>query len=133
MMFSRKYCRPELAALLCVLALPCLAAAQELEQPVGLITTSKGAKFRRSNTELALTAKAGDILFAGDAVLSEGGTAMFLYCPDKSLQTLTGSGEVVLDKKQLKVKSGQLTDRKQQPVCLLPAVEREAAASEKHL
>src|SRR5689334_4440600 len=122
MMFRRVSGRRQAEVVLCVFVLAVGAASQELEQPVGLITASKDVKLRRLNTELPLTAKVGDILFAGDELIASGGTATFLYCPDKSSQTLGGSGEVVLDRKQLKVKSGQLSDRKQQTTCLLPAL-----------
>src|ERR671927_159851 len=98
MMFARDFLRHGLVATACVLALSYTAAGQELEEPVGLITAAKGAKLRRFNTELALTAKPGDILFAGDAVLSEGGTATFLYCPEKISGTLSRSSEVVLER-----------------------------------
>src|ERR1700754_905338 len=126
-MMFRRICGPgTAAAVLAVLSVPFAATAQELEQPVGLVTGSKGAKLRRFNTELPLTAKSGDILFPGDALIADGGTATFLFCPEKSSQTLSGSGDVLLERKQLKVKSGQLTDRKQQNFCMLPALERDS-------
>src|SRR6476620_6271480 len=130
MMFGRICCPRTAAAILIVLSVPFVAAAQELEQPVGLVTGSKGAKLRRLNTELPLTAKAGDIMFPGDAVVADGGTATFLFCPEKTSQILSGTGEVLLDRKQLKVKSGQLTDRKQQNICILPSLERDSSAGQ---
>src|SRR5947209_14858662 len=100
MMFRRICCPSAAAAVLIVLSVPVVAAGQELEQPVGLVTGSRGAKLRRLNTELPLTVKAGDILFPGDAVIADGGTATFLFCPEKSSQTLSGSGKVLVERKQ---------------------------------
>jgi len=45
-------------------------------------------KVLRANTETPLAARAGDILFSGDAVEAIGAPANFLYCPAKSSQTL---------------------------------------------
>src|SRR3954453_16785920 len=132
MMFGRICCPTTAAAVLVAVSVPFVATAEELEQPVGLVTESKGAKLRRLNTELPLTAKAGDIMFPGDAVIADGGTATFLFCPEKTSQTLSGPGDVVLERKQLKVKSGQLTDRKQQNICMLPSLERDSSAGQKH-
>ncbi|MDZ4801678.1 MAG: tetratricopeptide repeat protein [Bryobacteraceae bacterium] len=110
-----------------------LAGAQELEQPVGLVLTSKAAKLRRSGSELPLTAKSGDVIFAGDALVADGGSATFLFCPGKSSQTVASTGEVLFERKQLRVKTGQLSDVQKQDVCVLPAMERESTASQQHL
>jgi tetratricopeptide (TPR) repeat protein len=107
--------------------------AQQPEQAIGLVLASAAGKLRRTGSQLPLTAKAGDILFEGDALLADGGTVSFLYCPTKSSQKVAGVGEVVIGSKQLAVKAGQLSEVKQEEVCFLPRVERESVAGQKHL
>ena len=57
--------------------------------------------------------------------------ASFLFCPTKVIQTLPPSGEVRLDTRLPKVKSGKLSE---QPVraCALPETLRVAVASQQH-
>ena len=101
------------------------------EQPVGLILNAGSAKLVRANTETEVAARSGDVLFTGDTIRSKAGPATFLYCPGKTMQTLTPDGEVALDQKQLKVKIGKLADQKPAP-CFLPQVVRVAVASQQH-
>lgn len=117
-----------LSALLAVAAL----AADMKEEPVGLILTAPGSKVLRANTETPLAARAGDILFSGDSLRAVGSPANFLYCPGKSSQTLDAGGEVLLDTKQLKVKSGKLDAPKPVNACFLPQLVRVAVASQQH-
>ena len=119
------------ATLCCLFSLP--LEAQQPEQALGLVLSSSNGKLRRAGSELPLAAKPGDILFSGDALVSDNGSVSFLFCPAKSSQTLAGTGEVIIDSKQLKIKSGQLSKVKQEEVCLLPALERESIAGQKHL
>ena len=91
-----------------------------------------GGKVLRANTETPLAARAGDILFSGDALRAIGAPASFLYCPGKSSQTLDSGGEVLLDTKQLKVKSGKLDPPKPVNACFLPQLVRVAVASQQH-
>jgi tetratricopeptide (TPR) repeat protein len=102
------------------------------EEPVGLVLIPGGGKVKRAGTETPLAARAGDILFAGDDLRSEGTGASFLYCPQKSSQTLDAGGEVLLDAKQLKVKSGKLSNARPVNACFLPTVVRVAVASQQH-
>src|SRR4051794_4260581 len=137
MMFGRTLRRTHSAlclyVFLAIVGYSGLLFGQLEEQAVGLVLQSKDGKLRRAGTELPLSAKAGDILFAGDALLVDSGSIGFLYCPDKTAQILTGTGEVQLEQKQLRVKSGQLSEKKQQTFCSLPRLERESTASQKHL
>ena len=109
-----------------------MAAADMREEPVGLILAAPGGKVLRANTETALAARAGDILFSGDSLRALGAPASFLYCPGKSSQTLDAGGEVLLDTKQLKVKSGKLDAPKPVNACFLPQMVRVAVASQQH-
>ena len=97
-----------------------LFAADMREEPVGLILTAAGGKVLRANTETPLAARSGDILFAGDSLQAIGAPANFPYCPTKSSQTLDAGGEVLLDAKQLKVKTGKLDAPKPVGACFLP-------------
>jgi len=108
------------------------AAADTREEPVGLVLSAPGGKVLRANTETPLAARAGDILFSGDSLRAIGAPASFLYCPGKSSQTLDSGGEVLLDTKQLKVKSGKLDPPKQVNACFLPQLVRVAVASQQH-
>jgi tetratricopeptide (TPR) repeat protein len=112
--------------------LPALFAADMREEPVGLILTAAGGKVLRANTETPLAARSGDILFSGDSLQAIGSPASFLYCPAKSSQTLGSGGEVLLDAKQLKVKTGKLDPPKPVGACFLPQVVRVAVASQQH-
>src|SRR5271166_5228748 len=103
---------------------PALFAADAKEEPVGLILTAVGGKVLRANTETPLAARSGDILFSGDSLQAIGSPANFLYCPAKSSQTLDSGGEVLLDARQLKVKTGKLDPPKPVGACFLPQVVR---------
>jgi len=107
-------------------------AADSKEEPVGLILSAPGAKVTRASTETPLAARSGDILFSGDALKAIGSPASFLYCPGKSSQTLDDGGEVLLDAKQLKVKTGKLDPPKPVNACFLPQLVRVAVASQQH-
>jgi len=107
------------------------AFADTKEEPVGLVLTATGSKLLRADTETPLAARPGDLLFAGDGLRTEGGPASFLFCPGKSLDTLTASGEVRLDAKAPKVRSGKITEQPAR-ACTLPQTLRVAAASQQH-
>src|SRR5580704_8621415 len=83
-----------------------LFAADQKETAVGLVLTGAGGKVLRSDTETPLAAKPGDLLFSGDGLRTETSPASFLFCPAKTIDTLGPSGEVRLDTKQTKVKTG---------------------------
>jgi tetratricopeptide (TPR) repeat protein len=127
--------RPHLSifvlAVFAPVAVPLLADAPR-EEPVGLVLIPGAGKVLRANTETPLAARAGDILFSGDALRSEGAPASFLFCPDKKSETLDQGGEVVLESKVLKVKSGKLSGVKPVNACFLPTVVRVAVASQQH-
>src|SRR3984957_7694679 len=111
------------------LLLFCSAAglADTKEEPVGLVLSATGSKLLRADTETPLAARPGDLLFAGDGLRTEGGPASFLFCPGKALDTLTPSGEVRLDAKAPKVRSGKITEQPAR-ACTLPHTLRVADA-----
>lgn len=108
-----------------------LALADTKEEPVGLVLSGTGSKLLRADTETPLAARPGDLLFAGDGLKTEAGPASFLFCPGKSLDTLTASGEVRLEEKAPKVKSGKITEQPAR-ACTLPQTLRVAVASQQH-
>ena len=69
-----------------------LLAEPAKEEPVGLVLQPGSAKLLRAGVETPLAAKAGDILFSGDAMKTESAQASFLYCPSKSSQSLMPDG-----------------------------------------
>jgi tetratricopeptide (TPR) repeat protein len=110
-----------------------IAAAEiKREEPVGLMLLPGGAKIIRPGAETPLSAKAGEVLFAGDAIRTEAAAASFLYCPGKSSQSLAPSGEALLESAAIKVKTGKLADQKTVASCFLPPVVRLALASQQH-
>jgi len=109
--------------------------AGQLEQPVGLVLASQGAALHRSGDASGLGAKVGDILFAGDSLQANGGTATFQFCPQGSSHTshtISGEAEVTFDKDALRVDAGSLQDTKQLSICSLPPVARGVPASQQH-
>jgi len=121
----------KLPAVLILLLPLSLTAAETKEEPVGLILSATGSKLLRADTETPLDARAGDLLFSGDGLKTEGGPASFLFCPGKVLDTLTPSGEVRLDTKAPKVKTGKISEQPAR-ACTLPQTLRVAAASQQH-
>ncbi|HME10187.1 MAG TPA: caspase family protein, partial [Bryobacteraceae bacterium] len=101
------------------------------EAPVGLVLNPGGGKLLRANTETPLAARPGDLLFSGDGLRTESAAASFLFCPAKSLDTLSPGGEVRLDAKAPKVKTGKITEAPAR-ACTLPPTLRIAQASEQH-
>jgi tetratricopeptide (TPR) repeat protein len=101
------------------------------EEPVGLVLSAAGSQLLRADTETPLAARPGDLLFAGDGIKTANGPASFLFCPGKALDTLTPSGEVRLDAKAPKVRSGKITEQPAR-ACTLPQTLRVAAASQQH-
>ncbi|MGH9657687.1 MAG: hypothetical protein ACRD96_04025, partial [Bryobacteraceae bacterium] len=108
------------------------APAPGREQPVGLILRASDGSLRRAGTEVALTARNGDILFAGDTLASAGEAMSVLYCPDKALYTVPAKSEIVVEAAALRVKSGQPGTKSAAPYCYLPAMLRSQAASQMH-
>ncbi|MGP0074820.1 MAG: tetratricopeptide repeat protein [Bryobacteraceae bacterium] len=121
--------RSACATVLVLLSIPGFADTKE--EPVGLVLSATGSKLLRADTETPLAARPGDLLFAGDGLRTETGPASFLFCPGKALDTLTPSGEVRLDAKAPKVKTGKITEQPAR-ACTLPQTLRVAAASQQH-
>ena len=104
---------------------------QVKETPVGLVLSAGGAKLLRADTETPLDARPGDLLFARDGLRTAGSTASFLFCPGKTIDTLSASGEVRLEDKAPKVKTGKISEAPAR-ACTLPQTLRVAAASQQH-
>jgi protein O-mannosyl-transferase len=109
----------------------CFGAETPKEQPVGLVLSANGSKLLRADTETALAARAGDLLFSGDGLRTDTGAASFLFCPSKTIETLAPSGEVRLDAKLPKVKTGKISEQPAR-ACTLPTALRIEVASQQH-
>src|SRR5579862_1658156 len=96
---------------LAALVLTGCALADTKEEPVGLILNASGSKLLRADTETPLAARAGDLLFSGDGLKTEGVPASFLFCPAKEIDTLSASGEVRFEPKQPRVKAGKISEQ----------------------
>ncbi len=81
------------------------------------VLSAGGSKLLRANTETPLAARAGDLLFAGDGLRTEAGPASFLFCPAKTIETLSAAGEVHFDAKQPKSQGRQ--DLRNSPLALV--------------
>ena len=102
------------------------------EEPVGLVLNAGGSQLLRSDAETPLSARSGDLLFAGDGLrTSATSAASFLFCPGKTLETLSSAGEVRLDASKPKVRSGTISGQPAR-ACTLPKTLRVAAASQQH-
>lgn len=102
------------------------------EQPQALILSATGAHLLRAGSELPLSAKPGDILFAGDALRADGGTAVFISCTAKSQQTVSLDAEVLFDTRQMKLRAGKFADQKAASGCFLPLLPRSIVASQQN-
>ena len=105
--------------------------ADTKEEPVGLILNASGSKLLRADTETPLAARPGDLLFSGDGLKTESGAASFLFCPAKTIDTLSASGEVRFEPKQPRVKAGKISEQPAR-ACTLPQTLRVATASQQH-
>jgi tetratricopeptide (TPR) repeat protein len=107
------------------------AWADQREQPVGLVLSAGGSQLRRSDTETPLAARSGDLLFSGDILKTDTGSASFLFCPEKAVETMAPLTEVRMEAAKPRVKTGKLS---QQPAhtCTLPQSLRVAIASQQH-
>jgi hypothetical protein len=113
------------------LALCFPAAAQEApEPPLGLVLAANGAKVMRAGSELPLSAKPGDILFAGDALRADGGAVTFVACGPNTQRSLSADGDALFDARGLKLRAGKFLDQKPAPGCFLPPLPRAIVASQ---
>ena len=119
------------SAIVCLAVVP-LCAEPAKEQPVGLIVSAGSAKLLRANTETALAARTGDVLFSGDALRTGSSPSTFLFCPSKVSQNLAPNAEVLFESAKMKVKSGKLAESKPVASCFLPQLVRVAVASQQH-
>src|SRR5579859_3505877 len=118
-----------------VLSTAALAGAQAVDssahnEVVGILLRTRGATLSRAPSRSASTAKAGDILFAGDRLQSSQEPLSFIYCPEKSLLTLAGGSETTLRANALLLSTGSITDRKPVASCFLPQMVRVSLASQ---
>ena len=120
---------PNLVLLVTVATLSEHARADE---PLGLMLAANGATLTRSGTQTPLTAKSGELIFAGDLLRAESGSVSFLYCPGKVSHTLNAPGELIFERDQIKKKSGSFVSTQPTSACRLPTVIRVAAASRQH-
>jgi tetratricopeptide (TPR) repeat protein len=102
------------------------------EQPLGLILTPGDGKLVRAGSELPLSARTGDILFAGDALRSASEPVTFLYCPEQATENLSPKADVLIEPKQLRVRAGKITGKNPTGSCFLPQTVRLSVASQQH-
>jgi Flp pilus assembly protein TadD len=106
--------------------------AQPLERPVGLVLASNGGRLLRAGTELPLTARDGDVLHAGDAILSRDRPMSALFCPESVSLRLEPQGHLRAEADRFKLIQGRIGEKRSVEVCLLPELERTPSASQQH-
>ena len=132
--FSFRFAVPLLVLTGLIAAAPAAAqpGAPPKEEPVGLLLSAVGTHVLRANAETPLMARPGDVIFSGDELKAESGSASFLYCPAKASETVDQGGDITFDTKQIKVKTGKLNLPKPVNSCFLPQVVRVNTASQQH-
>jgi len=109
-----------------------LAIAQPTERPVGLVLSASGGKLLRAGTQLPLTARDGDVLYAGDGLKSGAAPMTVLFCPEKISLKIEPDSHVTAGASQLRVAVGRVSEKTRVGVCLLPEMERVPVASQQH-
>jgi len=102
------------------------------EPPVGLVLEAGGARLLRAGDELPLSARDGDVLYAGDTLRSGAQPAAFLFCPEKASRRLAPQTEVQFGAQKIRLISGAIAESKPVSYCLLPELERTPAAGQFH-
>lgn len=105
------------------------ASGQVNETPLALVLDGGSAQILRLNSELSLSAKPGDILFAGDVLRAAGGPVTLLSCTANTRQTLSSDAELVLEARGPKLRAGKIARQDPAPGCFLPAMPRNIIAS----
>ena len=90
---------------------------------------TRGATLSRVSPQSVSKARAGDILFVGDRLLSPEQPMSFISCPEKTLFTLAGGSEATCRASGTSLTAGRIADRKSVALCFLPEMVRVSAAS----
>jgi Flp pilus assembly protein TadD len=108
-----------------------MAIVARADEPVGLVLSPAGSSVLRANTETPLAARPGDLLFSGDGLRTAAAPASFLFCPEKTIDTLSPSGEVRFAAGKPKIKTGKISEQPAR-ACTLPETLRVNVASQQH-
>jgi hypothetical protein len=134
----------KLARLLCAAALVAVgeaASGQEADEtPLALVLSANGAvngassgpHLLRTGAALPLSARPGEILLAGDALRSEGGSIIFLSCTANSQRTPSPDGDGLVELRGMKLRQAVSGVRNRQPAVFLPPMPRSIIASRQH-
>ena len=109
-----------------------LAQQKEEAQPLGLLLWADGARVRRVNHETALSAQAGDLLYSGDSILTGGSQVTLLFCPASSSIILAPGSEAIIEAKQVRLRTGNVTSSTPQAFCSIPAWDRSTPITQEH-
>ena len=105
-----------------VLAFTAIAATGS-PLPVGVITLGGSMRLVRAGTATELRAKAGDLLFPGDRLLTNStGAGSFAFCPEKRSYSIEDAS-IEVGTSRVRITSGRVGTDGAIPFCLLPAVE----------
>jgi hypothetical protein len=78
------------------------------------------------------SAKAGELLFAGDRLRTRDTAAAFIFCPHKQSETLAPASDALLTASDIQVSAGRILSRAPLASCLVPQMVRVTAASLQH-
>lgn len=116
-----------------IVAMAVSVLAQEPpEPPVALVLSGNEAQLLRRGAELALSAKPGELLFAGDSVRNGSGLLTLLACTANKQYTFAANAELAIDSSQIRVKSGKTLAENPAAGCFLPPLPRSIIASQQH-
>lgn len=102
-----------------------LAAGFSLSQqmyPVAVVTAPADATLRRSGGELTIALRAGDLLYPGDAVASEGAGLTIWFCPSREEITFAPRVSFITGQSAPALRNGSVQQRRALPICELPLV-----------
>jgi tetratricopeptide (TPR) repeat protein len=92
------------------------------QRPVGLVMVTSGVLLQRSGTALPLDARVGDLLYEGDTLLTETGSAWVAHCAAKERYGIAPGSTAVMERSQIRMRAGRISAREALPVCVLPPV-----------
>lgn len=116
-------------AVLAVFLLESFAGLVHAETPAGIVVASSGSLVRHANTQLALTAPPGELLYAGDVITVEGGPLAIALCAPKTQYTLSAGGVFEVGGADLRALKPAPVSKTSLPVCELPDISRESNAN----
>lgn len=97
--------------------------AQQSVRPLALVTSTKGAQIRPAGFDYPRSLAAGDLLFAGDTVLTALGQLTVVHCPKSALLSFRSGGDYLLSDREIRIGKGAVTQVREVTACELPPLD----------